>query len=98
MHGRAMRPPAAPSCRLESDAPGAGRAEAVLALQRAYGNRAVAGLVRRLARAPVVVKGGVETKIVSPAVKKLLEEKGLQWAGEVSFELLDAEGKAVLVG
>ena len=98
MHGRAIRPPAAPSRRLESDAPAAGRADAVLALQRTYGNRTVAGLVRRLARAPVVVKGGVETKIVSPAVKKLLEEKGLRWAGEVSFELLDAEGKAVLVG
>jgi hypothetical protein len=69
----------------------------VLALQRSAGNRAVSRLVRSVARAPVV-KGGVETKVVSPAVTELLDAKGIKYAREVTFELIDANGEALVRG
>ena len=53
---------------------------------------------RRLDRAPTVVRGGVETKVVSPAVRSLLESKKIAYAREVKFELLDSNGAAVLKG
>lgn len=53
---------------------------------------------RRLNRAPPVVPGGVETTVVSPAVRSLLDSKKIAYAREVTFELLDASGTAVLKG
>jgi hypothetical protein len=79
--------------------------EAILALQRAAGNRAVA---RMLQRAPVKApakgggktgaKGGIETTEVSPEIARLLTAKGIPFAQEVTFEVLDANGVAVLKG
>ncbi len=68
-------------------------------LQRYAGNRAVAGLFgsRMLARGPNV-PGGVETKVVSPAVQSLLDQHKIPFAREVEFELLDVNGDPVLSG
>jgi hypothetical protein len=96
MYGRAIRQwrKAAPP----HTSPAAGReASWVLALQRSAGNRAASRVVRSLARAPVV-KGGVETKVVSPAVMDLLDAKGVKYAREVTFELIDANGEALVAG
>jgi hypothetical protein len=46
----------------------------------------------------VKVPGGVETTEVSPEVARLLKAKGIPYATEVTFEVLDASGKAVLKG
>ena len=43
-------------------------------------------------------KGGVETTEVSPEIERLLIAKGIPYAREVTFELLDANGKAVVKG
>jgi hypothetical protein len=86
--------------------------DAVLALQRRAGNRTVTRLVRnaargtppaspstrRLDRGPPAVPGGVETKVVSPAVRSLLDSKQIPFAREVEFELLDPAGTPVLKG
>jgi Domain of unknown function (DUF4157) len=55
------------------------------------------GVVPALQRAPQV-KGGVETTEVSPEIARLLNEKGIPFAREVTFELLDADGRTVLKG
>jgi hypothetical protein len=105
MHDRSSRRPS--DQRERRAAPAQDSPGALLTLQHAAGNRAVARLATaladgrppalRLARTPPV-KGGVETKVVSPAVRKLLEAKGLPFATEVTFELLDAKGRVVLEG
>ncbi len=88
-----MTQPGASSTRMERGALPQGRFARVLSLQRSAGNRAMT----QLARVPAV-KGGVETTVVSPAVRKLLEDKGIAYAREVTFELLDANGVAVIEG
>jgi hypothetical protein len=50
-----------------------------------------------LARKPKV-KGGVETTVVSPAVRRLLDAKAIPFATEVTFELLDDRGQVTLKG
>jgi hypothetical protein len=56
---------------------------------------AAAGSTRTLARS---VPGGVETKVVSPAIRKLLTDLNIAFAREVKFELLDTNGQPVLRG
>jgi hypothetical protein len=75
----------------------------LLDLQRRAGNRATGQALRRAPSGPssggsVRVKTGVETTEVSPEVARLLSAKGIPYAQEVTFELLDANGVAVLKG
>lgn len=61
----------------------------VFALQRSAGNRATSR---------VLARSGVETDVVSPAVRGLLDENNIKYAREVTFVLLDADGKPLLKG
>jgi hypothetical protein len=77
------------------------RAEVVTGLQRTIGNRRVTRMLLRATKTPPLPKlpkGGVETAEVAPEIVRLLESKGIKYAREVTFELLDDAGKPVLRG
>ena len=62
----------------------------MLELQRTVGNRAVNRVLARETK--VKIRGGVETKVVRPAVTKLLTDTQIEFWREVTFELLDTKG------
>jgi hypothetical protein len=70
--------------------------DSMLELQRTVGNRAVNRVLARETK--VKVAGGVETKVVRPAVTKLLEGTEIEFWREVTFELLDAKGGVKVKG